>query len=126
MAGESLLVEIHQPALPDGSKGLFLHDHIRLSLVEGIGSQSHCAGGHYQNLAPRLPGGRQIFNQGGNTIECERAFAVEEKIRSKFDNNAGSVSNAVAHQFIIARIRRSSLRCSSTCGRSLESGADLT
>src|SRR4030095_16381568 len=126
MPGKTLFIKIHQPALTYRSKGLLLDEDIGLSLMQGIGSQSDCAGRHDKDLTAGFSCSRQVLDQRSYTIERERALAVKEQIRSEFDNNPRSVANAVPHQFIMARIRRSSLRCSSTCGRSLESGAPLT
>ena len=101
---ESLLVQIHQPALADCGKGLLLDQQVALLLMQRVSAQRNRAGRDDENLPAGVTSVREIFNQFGDAVERESAFAVEEEIGAQFDNNARSVSNSLR----IVRFRPSS------------------
>ena len=88
--GKALLVDIHQPALSDGGKGLFVHEQ-GASSMQRTRSQRNRAGRDHQDLAPGETRARKIFDERADAVERKRVFAVEEEIGSEFDDDAARV-----------------------------------
>src|SRR5262249_36158572 len=93
--------------------------------MQGACSKCHRAGRNDEDLQPGQLCSREIFNQCAYAIQRQAVVPIEEQIGSQFDDDAARVLDSVSHQFIMAWIRRSSFRCSSTWDRSFESGASL-
>jgi hypothetical protein len=79
--GEALLVKIHQPALSDRSKGLFLNERsIRRADLQSICAKGNGSRRYDNDLAPRQPGSGHIVDERKNPFTGDVASVVEEKI----------------------------------------------